>query len=152
MTTRRFAFSSHARAAPETVTQLLDDVDGWTKWARPVVLQTRWETWGHPAQAGPGAVRRLGAWPVWIRELILSNESGLQTYTILSPATFERYHGAVAVTASDHGGTDIDWRIEFVARQRFMGPLFQVVLEATIAALLKRLTAAAENQSEGPCT
>ena len=147
MITRRFAFASPCQASAETVLKLLDDVDGWSDWARPLVLQTRWERWGESMPAGPGAVRKIGAWPVWVRELILTRDDGGQTYTVISPAVFTHYLGSVTVRPAAAGGVDVEWRIEFAARRRIAAPLHNAMLQGTIAGLLKRLIKAAEQLS-----
>jgi hypothetical protein len=150
VSTQQFAFTSHCNADAETVLGLLDDADGWSRWARPLVVHTCWERWGHPAPAGPGAVRKLGAWPLWIRELILTRDAGGQTYTVISPALFTHYLGSVTVSAADAGGVDIDWRVDFVARHRIMVPLLRRVFQTTIAGLLTRLSQAADNHAHSP--
>ena len=147
MTTRQFAFTSPCRASADTVLTLLDDVDGWAAWARPLVMQTRWERWGDETPAGPGAIRKVGAWPVWIRELILTRDDTGQTYTIVSPAAFTHYLGSVTVRPGATGGVDVEWRVEFEARRRIADPLLNAVLQKTIAGLLKRLVKAAERKS-----
>jgi len=147
MTTRQFAFTSPCEASAETVLGLLDDVDGWSAWARPLVMQTRWERWGESMPAGPGAVRKIGAWPVWIRELILSRDDNGQTYTVIRPAAFTHYLGSVTARPAAAGGVVVEWRIEFVARRQIAAPLLNAVLQKTIAGLLKRLVKAAEQLS-----
>jgi hypothetical protein len=144
VSTQQFAFTSRCRASAETVLRLLDDVDGWSAWARPLLLHTRWERWGESTPAGPGAVRKLGAWPIWIHELILTRDASGQTYTVISPALFTRYLGSVTVGPAAAGGVDIEWRIDFVARHRITAPLLRSALQTAIAGLLVRLTAAAE--------
>ncbi len=96
------------------------------------------------APAGPGAVRKIGAWPIWIRELILTRDAGGQTYTVISPAVFTHYLGSVTVRPAAAGGVDVEWRIEFAARHRITAPLLNAVLQGTIAGLLTRLIKAAE--------
>ncbi len=147
MTTRQFAFSSSCRASAETVLALLDDVDGWSAWARPLVMHTSWERWGESTPAGPGAIRKVGAWPVWIRELILTRDDTGQTYTVISPAAFTHYLGSVTVLPAASGGVDIEWRVEFTAKRRIADPVLNTVLQTTIAGLLKRLVKAAERRS-----
>lgn len=147
MRSHRFAFSSHCDADAATVMGVLDDVDGWVRWVRPLALQARWDTWGQSAPAGAGAVRKLGAWPVWIKELILSRDARGHTYTVISPALFTSYLGQVTVTDSDLGGVDIKWSVEFIPRYAVMAPIARMVLEATISRLLGRLVVAAQ-QSE----
>ncbi|WP_368834414.1 SRPBCC family protein [Mycobacterium intracellulare] len=150
MSLQQFAFTSHCDADPETVLSLVDDVDGWSRWARPLVAHTRWERWGQPVTAGPGAVRKVGAWPIWIRELILTRDAHGQTYTVTSPALFDYYLGSLTVRPAAAGGVDIEWRIIFAARHQLIAPLTRAVLQATIAGLLKRLTAAAELRARTP--
>lgn len=147
MTQRRFVVQAHTRAQPAAVKALLDDVDGWSSWARPILARTRWEKWGNPVPAGPGAVRKLGAWPVWIREQILTNTDTGQTYTIVSPPLFNHYLGTVELTPAADGGTDVSWQVEFVSRIPGGGGAAHAVLHATISALAKRLAAAADRHT-----
>lgn len=147
MSTRQFAFSSSCRASAETVLALLDDVDGWSAWARPLVMQTSWERWGDSTPAGVGAIRKVGAWPVWIRELILTRDDTGQTYTVISPSAFTHYLGSVTLRPLASGGVDVEWRVEFVARRRIADPVLNAMLQTTIAGLLKRLVKAAERRS-----
>jgi hypothetical protein len=144
---RQFAFSSPCQASAATVLALLDDVDGWSSWARRLVMQTRWERWGESSPAGPGAVRKVGVWPVWIRELILTRDDCGQTYTVISPAVFTRYLGSITVRPAAAGGVDVEWRIEFVTKRRVAAPLLNSLLQKTIAGLLARLVDAAEKLS-----
>jgi hypothetical protein len=126
---------------------VLDDVDGWVRWVRPLALQARWDTWGQNAPAGAGAVRKLGAWPVWIKELILTRDARGHTYTVISPAVFASYLGQVTVSDSDLGGVEIKWSVDFVPRYAVMAPVVRAVLETAISRLLGRLVLAAQ-QSE----
>ncbi|MDR3655959.1 MAG: SRPBCC family protein [Mycobacterium sp.] len=144
MTRRHFLVQAHSRAPVGTVKALLDDADRWTRWARPILAQTRWEKWGDPIPAGPGAVRRLGTWPMWIREQILTNTDRVQTYTVVSPPLFSHYLGTVELTAAPDGGTDVSWQVEFVSRVPGGSGAAYAVLHGTISALAKRLAAAAD--------
>lgn len=143
MTQRRFVVEAHTRAQPAAVKALLDDADHWSRWAWPILARTRWEQWGHPIPAGAGAIRKLGAWPVWIREQILTNNESGQTYTVVSPPLFSHYLGTVELIPAPAGGTDVSWQVEFVSRFAIAGALSYTVLRATISALTKRLVAAA---------
>ncbi|ORA11420.1 SRPBCC family protein [Mycobacterium arosiense] len=144
MTEYRVTAAAHSRADSAAIISLLDDVDGWSNWARPLVWQTRWERWGQPAPAGPGAVRRVGLWPGFIREQILSRDSHGQTYTVITPVTFRCYHGAVHITPASPG-TDIDWQVQFVPRAAAAGPFLHKALQYVIAGLLAKLAAQAES-------
>lgn len=144
MTRRHFVVEAHSRAEPAAVKALLDDADNWARWARPFLAQTQWERWGDPIPAGPGAIRKLGAWPVWIREQMLTNTESEQTYTVISPPLFSQYLGTVELTPAAGGGTDVSWRVEFVSRFAIGSAPSYFVLHTTISALTKRLVAAAD--------
>jgi len=109
----QFAFSRHCEADRATVMQILDDVDNWASWARPFALHARWQTWGSETPAGRGAVRTLGAWPVLIKELILTHDDHGHTYTVISPPLFTSYLGQV--TVSESGAA---WTLIGVSRSR----------------------------------
>jgi hypothetical protein len=147
-----FTHAGHTRADSEVVGQLLDDVDGWPRWARPLILQAQWERWGAPIPGGSGAVRKLGAWPVWIREQILEREPGRQRYTILSPNLFQCYTGTVTWAADPTGGANIEWSVEFVSRSRLAAPLHLRTLRFMIGGLLQRLVIAADKTNAETAT
>jgi hypothetical protein len=142
-----FSFSAPCEADATTVMEVLDDVDHWPTWARPLLLQAQWERWGDNSLGGPGAIRKLGAWPVWIRETILTRGSHGHTYTVISPAVFSHYLGTVTINEWPAGGVDVEWRIKFTARHTAMTPILKAVMWATISGLLKRLAAAAQRQA-----
>lgn len=145
--TVKFSFSAPCEADAATVMRVLDDVDHWNRWARPLLLQAQWERWGEDSLGGPGAIRKVGAWPVWIRETILTRDSRGHTYTVVSPAAFTYYRGAVTISDWPAGGVDVEWRIEFTARRPAMTPVLTAALKMTISGLLTRLTAAAEREA-----
>ncbi|MCX2930677.1 SRPBCC family protein [Mycobacterium sp. CVI_P3] len=144
-----FAFIAHCRADASAVMDVLDDVDDWPSWARPLLVQAQWERWGEGSAGGVGAVRKLGAWPVWIRELILTRDERGHTYTVISPAVFTHYLGSVRITDSLDGGVDAVWRITFTAKHSVMAPLLRAALRTTISGLLQRLVATAERRAQG---
>jgi hypothetical protein len=142
-----FSFSADCDADAETVMRVLDDVDRWPTWARPLILQAGWERWGAGEIGGPGAIRKLGAWPVWIRELILTRERNGHTYTVISPASFTHYLGSVNVVDRPTGGVEIEWRVEFTARRPALAPVLRTVLMKTISGLLTRLVVVAQRET-----
>jgi hypothetical protein len=143
-----FSFTADCDADAETVMRVLDDVDRWPSWARPLLLQAAWERWGVAEIGGPGAIRKLGAWPVWIRELILTREPNGHTYTVISPASFSHYLGTVNVADRSTGGVQIDWRVEFTARSAALTPVLRTVLMKTISGLLARLVVVAQREAQ----
>jgi hypothetical protein len=145
MTSRRFTHYARTLADPATVTDLLDDVDSWSTWSRPLLTQTAWERWGSPAPGGIGAVRRLGLWPMYIREQITSYDRGHhQEYTVLSPHMFRDYLGRVTVFSPGDTGTLITWHVEFTPRFAPLGPPTHRVLSRVIERLASRLAHAAD--------
>ncbi|MGA5544974.1 SRPBCC family protein [Mycobacterium sp. NPDC051198] len=142
-----FSFSAHCQSDAATVMRVLDDVDRWPSWARPLLLQAQWERWGEGSLGGPGAIRKLGAWPVWIRELILTRHSHGHTYTVVSPATFSHYLGEVSISDRPDG-VDVQWRVEFTARHAALTPVLKAALKTTISGLLTRLVAVGQRESQ----
>lgn len=143
----RFSFSAYCPVDAATVLHVLDDVDHWSDWARPLLLQAQWERWGEGSRGGPGAIRKLGAWPVWIRELILTRGPHGHTYTVVSPAAFSHYLGEICISDHPDGGVDVLWRVEFIARRAALSSVLEAVLKMTISGLLTRLAAAAAREA-----
>jgi hypothetical protein len=105
-----------------------------------------WERWGSPAPGGAGAVRRLGLWPIFIREQITSYQRGdHQEYTVLSPHLFRDYVGRVTVFSPGGTGTLITWQVEFTTRFAAFGVPTHRVLSRVIERLAARLAHAADN-------
>jgi hypothetical protein len=145
MTSRGFTHHARTLADPATVTHLLDDVDSWSTWSRPLLSQTAWERWGSPAPGGVGAVRRLGLWPIFIREQITSHDPpGSQEYTMLSPHLFRDYLGRVTVDSPGGTGTLITWHVEFTPRFAALGAPTHRMLSLVIEQLAARLAHAAD--------
>lgn len=146
MKTRRILHDAHTHADAATVTDLLDDVDTWSSWSRPLLAHTMWARWGNPAPGGRGAVRQLGLWPVYIRELITSHQRGqYQEYTVLSPNLFTHYLGRINLSGRPDGGALITWTVEFTPRCAVLGPIARFALSRIIERLARRLACAADN-------
>lgn len=143
----KFSFIADCDADAETVMRVLDDVDRWPSWARPLLLQASWERWGAGQIGGPGAIRKLGAWPVWIRELILTRGPAGHSYTVISPSAFTHYLGTVDVVERPTGGVEIDWSVEFTPRRSALAPVLKAVLMKTISGLLTRLVTVAQREA-----
>lgn len=148
MKTRDFVHYAETEADVVVVSDMIDNVDDWSAWARPVLAQTKWIRQGVLQPVGAGAVRRLGLWPLFIREKITSYERGrFQEYTVLSPRLFCLYLGRISLSARADGGTSISWRVELAPRLRLVGPLAAYALDHAIKRLLHNLTRAADAQS-----
>ena len=70
MSGREFSFEvNRTSSAPAaTLFRLVADGANWSKWAKPIVLQSSWARQGDPAPGGVGAVRRVGMWPLLVQE------------------------------------------------------------------------------------
>lgn len=148
MKSRSFAHYAETKADRDTVTDLVDDVDGWSAWTRPLLAHTKWTRWGNPAPSGRGAVRRLGLWPVYICELITSYERGhYQEYTVVSPQLFSSYTGRISLSSRSDGATVITWSVEFVPRFAATGPIAAFALSRAIERLSRKLARAADVKS-----
>src|SRR6478735_6800240 len=97
MTGQTFTFELNrpSSAPPATLFRLEADGAGWKERARPVVFQSSWETQGEPAPGGIGAVRKVGLWPIMMREKTVEYEQDHRhVYTLIGPSTPARdYHG-----------------------------------------------------------
>jgi Polyketide cyclase / dehydrase and lipid transport len=145
MKSRSFVHHAETRADLDTVADLVDDVDGWSAWTRPLLAQTKWTRWGNPAPGGRGAVRRLGLWPVYICELITSYERGhYQEYAVVSPQLFNSYSGRISLSSRSDGATQITWSVEFVPRFAATGPIAAFALSRAIGRLSRNLARAAD--------
>jgi hypothetical protein len=114
-------------------------------------MQSDWERWGDPAPGGVGAVRRLGLWPVFIREQVTERDPGVrQRYTVLSPHLFHSYDGEVVVNGQPDGSTRIEWTVAFTPRFPGSGRILRAGFSFTIAQLVGRLARAAETLQTDP--
>jgi Polyketide cyclase / dehydrase and lipid transport len=76
MTGKTFSFevnrTTSARAA--RLFPLATDGARWSEWANPLIVQSSWEQRGDPTPAGIGAVRKVGMWPMLMREKTVAYE------------------------------------------------------------------------------
>jgi hypothetical protein len=148
MKTRDFVHYAETEADVAAVADLIDNVDDWSAWTRPVVAQAKWIRRGEPQPGGRGAVRRLGLWPLFVREKITSYERGrFQEYTVLSPHLFSSYLGRISLSARANGGTSVSWSVELAPRLLLVGPVAAYALDHAIKRLLHNLVRAADVQS-----
>ena len=102
-----FVVRARTSASPAFVFALLADAPAWAEWAGPAVPSARWEA-GTPA--GAGAVRRLGAGPLTVREQVVLHEPpDAFSYVLLTGFRWHGYRADVRLEPDD-GGTRIEWR------------------------------------------
>jgi hypothetical protein len=140
-----YELSAHSTASAQKLFTLISDGSRWSEWARPIVMTSSWAKTGHPTPDGIGAVRRVGMWPIRLREETVAYERDrLHAYTMRSPVPMRDYLAEVRFTPTEDGGTDVTWSGGFTERFPGTGRLVAVSLRAMIRALLRRLIAAAE--------
>jgi len=150
MSGRKFSFEiNRTSSAPAaTLFRLVADGANWSKWAKPIVVQSSWERQGDPAPGGIGAIRKLGVWPVAIREETVAYEQDRRhAYKMVGASPAEDYVGEVVLTPNSSGGTDIRWTGSFVERVAGTGPALQAALGGAVRFFAGRLVKAAERES-----
>src|SRR5215831_4397687 len=104
-----FKVEATSSAAPEAVFALLADGAGWSRWAGPLIRRSAWDREGRPPPGGVGAVRKLGAPPIYSREEIVEYDPPRHlAYTILSGQPVREYRADVRLRP-DGAGTRIEW-------------------------------------------
>jgi hypothetical protein len=111
-----FEINRTSSAPASTLFRLETDGSRWAEWAKPVVLQSSWERQGDPAPGGIGAIRKVGLWPLLLREETVEYEQDHRhVYQFAGPsAPAKDYRAEVVFTPNAAGGTDIRWRGSFV--------------------------------------
>lgn len=148
MTGKRFTFEINrtSSAPPATLFRLETDGGRWSEWAKPLIPQSSWERQGDPAPGGVGAVRKLGLWPLLMREETLEYEQDRRhLYRLISPSTPAKdYQGELVLTPNAAGGTDLRWSGSFTEGLAGSGPATRVMLRGAISVISRLLVKAAE--------
>ena len=153
MSGRKFAFEiNRTSSAPAaTLFRLVADGANWSKWAKPIVVQSSWAREGDPAPGGVGSVRKIGMWPVLVREETVAYEPDRRhAYKLIGPPSPAKdYSSEVVLTPNPAGGTDIRWTGSFVEGVRGTGPAMRAALGGAVRFFAARLVKAAERESSG---
>lgn len=153
MSGRKFSFevTRTSTASAATLFRIVTDGANWAKWAKPIVVQSSWERLGDPTPGGIGAVRKLGMWPMLVREETVEYEQDRRhLYKLIGPPTpVKDYFGEVLLASNAAGGTDIRWSGSFIERVPGTGPVMRAALEGAIRYFAGRLVTAAERESGG---
>ncbi|MCO5997612.1 SRPBCC family protein [Actinoallomurus rhizosphaericola] len=150
---RRFSVTVTARssAAPAALFRLVADGGRWSEWAGTLSPRSSWERQGDPAPGGIGAIRRLGLWPVVVREETVAYEQDrLHGYALRTPAPLRDYRGEVTFEARADGGTSVVWRGSFTELVPGTGRVVQRALLLVLRSLTRRLVRAAEREARTP--
>jgi hypothetical protein len=146
-----FSFAAQARssASPEVVFGILADATGWKDWAGWFIRESFWEREGTPPPGGVGAIKRLGAKPVYSREETVDFDPPKHyAYRILSGQPVKNYRADIDLTPSD-GGTHITWASRFEPSIPGTGPFMRWYLGRIVGGLTRRLAAYAEHSANG---
>jgi hypothetical protein len=150
MSGRTFSFEvNRTSSAPAaTLFRLATDGARWSDWAKPIIMQSSWERQGDPAPGGIGAVRKVGMWPVLMREETVEYEQDRRhVYELIGPATPAKgYRGEATFTPNASGGTDLRWRGTFTERIPGTGPVTRALLHGAIKFFAAKLVEAAERE------
>ena len=150
MSGRTFSFEINRTTIAPAATLFGLETDGgrWSEWAKPIVVQSSWERQGDPAPGGLGAVRKVGLWPLLLREETLEYEQDRRHLYMLigPPSPVKDYRGEVLLTPNAAGGTDVRWTGSFSEGLRGTGPVMLVFLRGAIQLILGRLVKAAERE------
>ncbi|EHR53310.1 Polyketide cyclase / dehydrase and lipid transport [Saccharomonospora marina XMU15] len=147
MANRTYSFEVRrsSTAPPQQLFELETDGANWSRWARPLVMHSSWERRGEPEDGGIGAIRKVGAWPLFMREQTTGYEPPHRhVYTFAGTAPVRDYHAEVLLSPDGSGGTLLCWRATFTEAVPGTGPLAKLMLHAAVRFLATRLVAAAE--------
>lgn len=145
MAVHTFAVSVRSAAPPEKVFAVLADAPRWREWAGPSIRESAWISTGSPEPGGVGAVRRLGAWPLYTVETITEYDPpSLLAYDVRGLPVRD-YSCAVELAPDGRGGTVVRWTGAFRA-PRPLAPVVRPALSRVVRGFAVALaqTAAAE--------
>jgi Polyketide cyclase / dehydrase and lipid transport len=150
MTGKTFSFEINRTTSAPAATLFRLETDGarWSEWAKPLIYQSSWERQGDPAPGGVGAVRKVGMWPMLMREKTIAYEKDRRhAYAQIGPRLPAKdYRAELLLTPNATGGTDLRWIGSFTERMRGTGPLMRVFLRGVVWFLARQLVKAAERK------
>ena len=142
-----FTTEAMSSAPPDVVFAVLADATRWKDWAGWFIRDSSWEREGTPSPGGVGAIKRLGAKPVYSREETIDFDPPKHyAYRILSGQPVKAYRADVDLTPVD-GGTRIRWAFRFEPKIPGTGAFMRFYLGRIVGGLARRLAAHAEKQA-----
>jgi hypothetical protein len=150
MSGRTFSFVVNRTSTAPAATLFRLEADGsqWSRWGKPLAVQSGWVRQGEPAPGGIGAVRKVGLWPFFVREETVEYEQDRRhVYELVGPPSPAKgYRAEFLLTPNSNGGTDIRWTGSFTEGVRGTGPIMLAGLRAAIRFFSGRLVKAAERE------
>lgn len=148
MTAKTFSFEINRTTSAHAATLFRLETDGarWSQWAKPLIVASSWEQHGAPTAAGVGAVRRVGMWPLLMREKTVAYEPDRRhVYAQIGPPLPAKdYRAELLLTPNAAGGTDLRWTGSFTEGLPGTGPVMLLFLRGVVRFLARRLVSAAE--------
>lgn len=135
MAQHTFEVTARSAASPAELFAALADAPGWPRWAGSSIKEGTWVRPGSPAPGGVGAVRRLGARPVYTTETITEYGPPERMSWTVRGLPVRDYACTVELTP-DGGGTLIRWS----GRYRGSG-LLRPLLRRTVRGFAEGLAA-----------
>ncbi|MGH3436366.1 MAG: SRPBCC family protein [Sciscionella sp.] len=140
-----FRTTASSAASPHALFEKIADGGNWARWLKPLVAHSEWETEGDPAPGGVGAVRKVGTWPIFVRERVLEHEPDRKhVYTLVGRTPARDYRAEVTLVPRADGGTELEWRGRFTERVPGTGLVVRFVLYRAVRLVCARLVRAAE--------
>jgi hypothetical protein len=150
MSDKVFTFEINRTTSAPAATLFRLETDGarWSDWAKPLIVQSSWEQRGDPPPGGVGAVRKVGMWPMLMREKTITYEQDRRHVylQIGPPLPAKDYRAEMFLTPKAAGGTDIRWTGSFTEGLPGTGPIMLIFLRNVVRFLAHRLVNAAERQ------
>jgi Polyketide cyclase / dehydrase and lipid transport len=151
MTDKTFSFEINRTTSAPAATLFRLETDGarWSEWAKPLIVQSSWEQRGDPSPAGIGAIRKVGMWPLLMREKTVAYEPDRRhVYAQIGPPLpAQNYTAELLLQPNAAGGTDLRWTGTFTEGVRGTGPVMLVFLRSVVRFLAWRLLTAAERET-----
>ncbi len=148
MTDKTFSFEINRTTSAQVATLFCLETDGarWSEWAKPLIVQSSWEQRGDPAPGGVGAIRKVGMWPMLMREkIIVYKQDRRHVYAQIGPPLPAMdYRAEVLLTPNAAGGTNLRWTSTFTEGLPGTGPVMLIFLRGVVWFLSRRLVKAAE--------
>jgi len=148
MTGKTFSFEINRTTGAQAATLFRLETDGarWSEWAKPLIVQSSWEQHGDPAPGGAGAVRKVGMWPMLMREKTMVYEQDRRhVYAQIGPPLPAKdYRAEVLLTPNAVGGTNLRWTGSFTEGLPGTGRVMLIFLRGVVRFLSRRLVKAAE--------
>lgn len=144
--TFEFGITAHSTADAHELFAVIAAGHEWSRLLRPLVTRSEWERTGTREPGGVGAVRKIGTWPVFVRERVLEYiPDRAHAYTLVGRSPVRDYRAEVTLTPRVDGGTDLRWSGTFTERFPSTGLAIRYVLYRVVRFLAIRLVRAAES-------